>query len=449
MEKRIWMNIMVGMLLTLIILSGCGDASEKIETGGKGKEEPIQNQSEPISDVTKESLELVFFSNSRDSVESFDERFGEAIRKKYPNYTINYIQASKTVNFQSLIAGGQPIDIYWDSVGYFLGGMQASGMQYDMTELIKKANIDLSRFETTDLDAMRQMSDGKLYGLPVATNTLSLFYNKDIFEKFGVSYLEDGMTWEEILEKNRLLTRTEENVGYTGLALSKGHIVRLNPLSLPLVDPLTQKVAISNEKYGEQWKQLFHNAFVIPSEAAGYRTDLLPQTNQFIKEKTLAIYGFLTSLVFTQDVESLDWDMISFPRFKEALNMEPQSYPIYFSVTSTSKHKEAAMEVIRFLVSDENQMQLSRKGNMPVVKNTAVRDAFGRDTKFTDKNLQSIYYYKQSPSPIMAKTIYDDVVFPIYIKYIDDLAAGRIDINTMIRKIDEEGNQAINSFNNG
>lgn len=437
------------MLLPLTILVGCSNASQEAggASGGENKEGKVaEDQKEPKRDVAKESLELVFFSNSRDSVESFDERFGEAIREKYPNYTIKYIQASATNKFPTLIASGQPIDIYWDSVGYFLGGMQQSGMQYDMTELIKEAGIDLNRFEATDLEAMRQMSDGKLYGLPVTTNTLSLFYNKDIFDKFGVPHPKDGMTWDEALEKNKLLTRSEGDVQYTGLTMSKGHVVRLNPLSLPLVDPLTRKVAISGDKYGEQWKQIFRSNFVMPAETGGYRPDVLPQTKQFVEEKTLAMYGFLTSLVFTQNVDALNWEMTPFPRLKEAANLEPQSYPIYFSVTSTSKHKEAAMEVIRFLTSDENQMQLSRKGNMPVIKSKAVKDAFGQDTKFKDKNLQSIYFYDQSPSPVMPKTIYDDVVFPIYIKYVDDLAAGKIDINTMIRKVEEEGNKAIDSF---
>lgn len=74
-----------------------------------------------------------------------------------------------------------------------------------------------------------------------------------------------------------------------GLAVSYGHIIRLNPLSLPLVDPVTSSIAVND------------------------------------------------------------------------------NYPTYFSITSTSKHKEAAMEVIKFLTSDENQMELSKLGNMPVV----------------------------------------------------------------------------------
>jgi multiple sugar transport system substrate-binding protein len=415
-------------------------------TGCAGKQE-AKTEVQKQSDITKESLELVFFSNSADSVESFDERFGNAIRKKFPNYTIKYLQKDKTNTFPNLISAGQPIDIYWDSVGYFVGGIQESGMQYDMTELIGKSKLDMSRFEASDIDAMKQMSGGKLYGLPVVTNTLSFFYNKDLFDKFGVSYPKDGMMWDEVLEMNKKLTRFEASVQYMGLAVSYGHIIRLNPLSLPLVDPATNKIAVNNEK----WKSIYQNVFVRPGEAPGYKEEVVskkavPQTNEFVKTKSLAMYGFLTSLVFTQDVSTLNWDMTSFPKFKEAPDMAPQNYPTYFSITSTSKHKEAAMEVIKFLTSDENQMSLSKLGNMPVVKNEAIRKAFGQDTRHANKNLKSVYYAKSSA--IMPKTIYDDVVFSIYGKYYKDIAGGTMDINTAFRNMEEEGNKAIEDLKN-
>jgi multiple sugar transport system substrate-binding protein len=244
------------------------------------------------------------------------------------------------------------------------------------------------------------------------------------------------------LELNKKLTRFDGQVQYMGLAVSYGHIIRLNPLSLPLVDPATNKIAVNDDK----WKMIYTNVFVRPAEAPGYREEVLkrnvyPQTNEFVKTKNLAMYGFLTSLVFTQDVSALNWDMIAFPKFKEAPDRGPQNYPTYFAITSISKHKEAAMEVIKFLTSDENQMELSKLGNMPVVKNETIRNAFGQETRHANKNLKSVYYHKSSP--IMPKTIYDDVVFSIYGKYYRDLAAGKIDINTAFRDMEEEGNKKI------
>ncbi|GAA3412233.1 hypothetical protein ACFFNY_10180 [Paenibacillus hodogayensis] len=44
----------------------------------------------------------------------------------------------------------------------------------------------------------------------------------------------------------------------------------------------------------------------------------------------------------------------------------------------------------------------------------------------------------------MPKTIYDDIVFTTtYGKYYRDLAAGKIDINTAFRHMEEEGNKRL------
>lgn len=69
-----------------------------------------------------------------------------------------------------------------------------------MKDLIKRHNIDLSRFEPSIISALEKMSGGGLYGLPLYNDRMALYYNKDIFDKFGVPYPKDGMTWDEVIE---------------------------------------------------------------------------------------------------------------------------------------------------------------------------------------------------------------------------------------------------------
>lgn len=47
------------------------------------------------------------------------------------------------------------------------------------------------------------MWDGKVYGVPKATNTIALFYNKDLFAKAGIA--APPQTWDELLEDARKL----------------------------------------------------------------------------------------------------------------------------------------------------------------------------------------------------------------------------------------------------
>lgn len=54
------------------------------------------------------------------------------------------------------------------------------------------------------------MWDGKIYGVPKATNTIALFYNKDLFAKAGIANPPE--TWDELLEDARKLNDPANNV---------------------------------------------------------------------------------------------------------------------------------------------------------------------------------------------------------------------------------------------
>ena len=52
--------------------------------------------------------------------------------------------------------------------------------------------------------------DGKLFGVPKATNTIALFYNKDLFAKAGIA--APPTTWDQMLEDARKLNDPANNV---------------------------------------------------------------------------------------------------------------------------------------------------------------------------------------------------------------------------------------------
>ena len=54
------------------------------------------------------------------------------------------------------------------------------------------------------------MWDGKVYGVPKATNTIALFYNKDLFAKAGIAAPPE--TWDELLADARKLNDPANNV---------------------------------------------------------------------------------------------------------------------------------------------------------------------------------------------------------------------------------------------
>lgn len=397
--------------------------------GGGQPKEPAAASEKPVTPV-----ELVIYSESGWSQEEFNDRFGDSIRKKFPEHTFKYIQKTGTGTLLAdLIASGQKIDIYWDSVSKIVSNLKDMRLEYDMTELIKKRQINLNQLEPSVVTFGREMSDGKMYALPVVINTQALYYNKDIFDKFGVPYLKDGMTWDEVLDVAKKLTRKDEANEYWGVGLYIDQYLPLNPFSLPYVDPKTEKATIQNEN----WRPVYD----VLTKIYQTTSNKMMSPNVFATKKNVAITVALGNFFLSQPMADVNWDIVSFPKYKEAPQLGPQTLPTYFGITSTSEHKELAMDVIQHLISVEKQTELSRKGIIPVLTDESVKKQFGQESPHKNKNLQTIV--NQKYSPIAPKTKYDANAMKIYIKYDVDLATGKLDLNTAFRQIEEETNSMI------
>lgn len=436
------MNVLLACALPVLsVLTACG-SNQTTETNGT--EESGSKNPNTVNDISQTPAQLTVFSTGAETEESFEERFGKPIRKRFPNYQIHYIRSQKGSMLPELLAAGTTIDLYYDTIGNFANGLLANKLEYDMSDLIKQRGIDLNRYDPTLIDAMRQLSGGKIYGLPVFNNNLVLYYNKAIFDKFGVPYPKDGMTWDEANELARKLNRSEGGKQYLGLAVSPTHMLRMNPFSLSYIDPKSEKPTIASDS---RWIQLYKATMIDPAQNNEYKNIIaelknkLPYRDALLADQYLAMFVFQSEMPFTSDVSPIDWDVVSLPTFKELPGVGSQPYPIYFSVTAMSKAKEAAAEVIKFLGSDEYQMEQSKLGKMTVLVNDAVKRAYGQDTKFKGKNLGAAFYNKFAP--ISFKSVYDVALETAYLKDIGVMAKGETDINTAFRTAEEAANKAI------
>jgi raffinose/stachyose/melibiose transport system substrate-binding protein len=64
--------------------------------------------------------------------------------------------------------------------------------------------VDLSSWDANVVKSAKGKEDGKLYAVPLAQQTLQMFYNKDIFDKFG---LTPPTTWAEFMAVNAKLKK--------------------------------------------------------------------------------------------------------------------------------------------------------------------------------------------------------------------------------------------------
>jgi multiple sugar transport system substrate-binding protein len=428
------------MVAAIVLASACSGERE----GKRGGTDSDSSQLQEQTPAKREPAEVVFYSNNNDPAESFDYRFGNTLRQKFPEYTIKYIQ-SQGITLEQMIATNTTFDIFFQSIGNYENFMMPAALEYDMTELIREHKVDLNKFEPTIIDAVRQASGGKMYGLPVFTSNLVLYYNKTLFDKFGVPYPKSDATWEETIATAKKMARIEGGVSYFGMTHSQKHMFRLNPLSIANADLASNAPTINKD---ERWKTFYRTLFMDPfqdSVVTDYmRTSgKIPDIYDFTDKQRVAMFPYLSSLIYAweQQLKAFNWDIVALPSFSNLPNTGSPSYPTYFGITKTSKSKSAAMEVLKYMVSDEFQMELARKGIMPVLKNDEVLKTFGTESPFKDKNLKAVFEKKFAPNA--PKALYDAKLIDLYTSYGLKLQKGELDLNTALRQADEDAVKVI------
>jgi multiple sugar transport system substrate-binding protein len=275
-----------------------------------------------------------------------------------------------------------------------------------------------------------------------------MYYNKALFDKFAVAYPRDGMTWDEIVDISKKMTRNENGVQYFGFTQSLGHTLKLNQLSVPAVDLKTESPTINQD---ERWKRLYKLFLSDMISEPGYQTNMqesgkAPDLFTFAKDYRVAMFPYLSSLYYAwpEEMKAFDWDMVSLPTFKDLPNVGSQSYPLYFGVTKLSKQPDAAMELIKYMLSDEYQLELAKKGIMPVLKNQTIQESLGSESPFKGKNFKAIYLNKFAPIP--PKALYDAQTLEVYTNHGTQYQLGKVDLNMALRNAEEEAKKKIAEF---
>lgn len=415
-------------LSAIALLSACGNGGTKSE--GSVKE---------TGKVSQEPIEVVIYTMVGDTEDYFNQRFGDAIRKKFPNYTIKYITDTTGNNDEKLtrlVTNGTQVDLVFSTTGWLEKQLFQYGYAYDMTELIKKYKVDLSQFNPSYNDILGKSFGGGIYYFPVQADVPLLFYNKSLFDKFGVPYLKDGMTWDEVYAVSRRLTRNEGGVQYSGYIPSLNYLYRANPLSIPLLKPGTTTPTINTE---EKWKTFFQKYIADAASTVdpGYykgRNDI----TEFLQGGTSAMGTLVGANMISSraQLEPMNFDLVSLPTLKEQPGIGPQPITVGMSVTKMSKNKDAAMEVLKHIVSNEVQSELAKKGIAPVVKNIEVQKLLGTENFFKNKNWGAVFYNKWASFTYTGAMAVD--LNAIYQKYGNNVLLGTVDINTALRQAEEE-----------
>ncbi|MDB5083173.1 MAG: carbohydrate transporter substrate-binding protein [Bacilli bacterium] len=421
------------LVLLLSLVSACGKSAAPADS---------VNLNEPVT--------LVFKSQFGDTQDTFDQKYGNKIRAKFPNVTIKFSQRDATNNINTLVNSGDVPDIMYGNLSGIDDLLINPGLAYDMTPMVQKYHYDLNRFEPVLLDNIRKTNPtGALYGLPMPSGGVQvLFYNKDLFDKFGVGYPKDGMTWDDVYDLAKQLSRVDGGTTYRGFSSFISAILRDNQLSVPYLDPKADQMADP-----AKWTQIFNNLsrfYAIPNNTRDPKQKSQTYELQtFAAQKNVAMqvnqFGQYTS--FPADMH---WDMVSMPVFKDGPKAANQSQYYYWFITNSNQHKDISFQIVSYMLSDEMQLADTKQfADIPSLKSSSsIYKSIGQDVPVLQgKNIHATYYYAPAPSspardPKLIGADPNDLKVTMENEF-NQVTLSNVDINTAMRDAQDAMSKAI------
>lgn len=169
--------ITMGLLAVIILssaLTACGGGSSS-SSGGNG----VVNLTYTLWDQNEEV-------GYKQSIAEF--------MKQHPNIHVTIEQVPWTEYWTKLstqFAAGNAPDVFWDHLAYYPQFVQ-QGQLMDLTPLIKQDNVNMSQYYPALIKEWTY--NNSVYGLPKDWDTIAILYNKQIFQKAGLS-APTNMTW--------------------------------------------------------------------------------------------------------------------------------------------------------------------------------------------------------------------------------------------------------------
>lgn len=354
-----WLLFLVSLLLIGIVVACAPEREEPAatETTGEGVSEGTEAEAEVEAEKPEK---LVIWEDKdkgiglEDAIASFEEEFG--IKVEYRE-----MDMASEIREQMRLDGpsGQGPDVITlphDQIG-----------QVVVEGLIAPLEVDQSVIDIyTDSSIDSQTFDGKLYGLPKATETPVLIYNKELMS-------EPPETFDELFEFSKDFA-DGERYGYLALwdnfyfahaviAGFGGYVFGdENGITNPQDLGVNNEGAVEGAEYIQKWyEEIFPSGII--GESGGSAKDGL-----FQEGKVAAVMDGPWAFQILEDA-GIDFGVAPLPKLPNG------EYPVTFMgvkgwhLSSFSEHKEWATKLIEWIANEENsKIRFEKTQEIPPVK---------------------------------------------------------------------------------
>jgi len=348
------------------------------------------------------------------------------------------------------IAGGSPPDVFLLNYRYY-GQFAASDSILPLDERIASSDrLAADEFYPVAMDAFRWQ--GEQLCLPQNVSSLAVYYNKDLFERYGVPEPPNRWTWNDLLSTAVTLTRdaagnkvvgTESEgtqvVDVYGLGV-EASIIRVAPFVWSnggeVVDDREAPTRFTFET--PEAREALRNFLelrlaygVIPTDAEIEAED---DETRFANGGLAMLLSSRRATTTFRSIEDFEWDVAPLPVYGEQVGI---LHSDAFCVTAESPRQDEAWGFVEFALSEEGQRALVATGrtvpsNIEVSRSQEFLDP-GLPPSRSDVFLDAVENVRPTPT-ISTWPEIEDVTTAI----LEDAMYRGIPVDEVVRRLDDE-----------
>jgi multiple sugar transport system substrate-binding protein len=226
--------------------------------------------------------------------------------------------------------------------------------------------------------------DDNVYGLPLAIDTLALYYNVDLLDKSGVP--EPPATWDELMEATIKSTKfnSSGDVLQSGIAMGTGEniansfdilslLLMQNGVTLAQNGTVTFASGVSQRASGHPTLQAlrFYTDFARPTkEVYGWNENMEKAFDAFVRGQSVFYLGFAYEFrAIRARAPRMNLEIINFPQIDlpESGDLQPVNIANYWveSVVRKSAHQDEAWDFVRYMTTGENVKRYTEQTGQP------------------------------------------------------------------------------------
>lgn len=380
-RMKLWLRGGVALCLSAVVLTGCAS--------GLNKED----------DTKKDQASALKIMYGHE--EYFNQEYGILFSAVYPNIDVEiigttYLEETLLDQYnhdldkalEEFIEKEQPDVIFLDpsTITPFI----EKGKLYNLDTYVAEESYNVNGLNPGVHDYMKEIGGGQVFAIPTSFRSQALFYNKDLFDQFGLPYPTDQMTWDEVITLANQFPvdgAPSERVYGLEMAWSKDLSDIVNVLAtaegLNYFDSDTLQMTLDTPA----WASIVEQGNQVQNSNAMFYYELIhsgdyeagSETSNPFLEGRLAMKldsnNFIDSIEEAQqqvqDPHDIvqNWDMVTAPvGLQNPDSTGYMSFDNLLAINAASTNKDAAWAFISYVTGDDFARVQSKKsyGNIPL-----------------------------------------------------------------------------------